>query len=268
MNRIISKSILGILGLFVLFSSCKKPKEVLVHQDKDEFTFEEQQKIGNNLADQINLHSTNASILDRASNEAFYAYVDRILESIINTNLVETRNVFDWEIIILNDDNTRSAFTIPGGKIYIYTGLLKMINGEHELFSILAHEVCYSDKGGIIETMKENYEAFLISDIEIGTYSTGTDNIAKTINNLLYSEKNVAKADSFAMEMVCPFQYEAKGLRSFIDRAGETTDQVKWLENRPRSPSTLMFLENRATECGIEELTFTERYESFKVLLP
>jgi len=268
MNHIFTRSLLGFLAFSILFISCKKPEEVVIREDKEDFTIEDQQEIGDHLAIFIERYANDFDPLDRVDNDAVYGYLDKVLSTIVNTTMVETRNDFEWEVTILQDDDRYTAFAIPGGKIYIYTGLLKIISGENELFSILAHELFYVDKGGLIEEMKVEYGSLLLSELEQGTESVGTINIAETVPNFRYSEALVAKADKFVVETICPFQYEARGLKSFIERASSIMDNVEWLQNRPRAEGALGLIENRATACGEEELTFSERYEYHKNLLP
>lgn len=268
MKHILSISCIGFLGLCLLFTSCKDPEEVVIREDKDEFSLEDQTEIGHNLDIFLEKHANNFDRLDKASNQELYDYLNTVLATIVNTNMVATRMDFDWEVIILKDDNVRSAFTIPGGKIYVYTGLLKMIKAENELFSVLTHELFYGEKGEIITAMKEEYGQLALSDLEHGTESWEAINIAETIHTLSYPENIVAQADDFVLDMICPFQYEARGLKSFLERANEMSEEIEWLRNRPRALNRLTIIETQAENCGEEELTFAERYEYHKNLLP
>lgn len=251
-----------------MLPSCKQPEEVVIHKDKEDFTLEDQKIISQHLSRLIESHAPNYKELNETECPEFFEYINTLLGTLVNTDMVETRNLFDWEVIILQDDDIRSAFTIPGGKIYIYTGLLKMINGEHELFSILAHEIYYAEEAVVLQAMKNEYGTLVLGDLELGTDSQGAIDIAMTIQDLSYLPETVLAADQFVLDMICPFQYEARGLKSFIERAVTMQDGIKWLETRPGSPERLETIERLAENCGLEELTFSERYEYQKGLLP
>ncbi len=51
-------------------------------------------------------------------------------------------NVFSgqWEVVVFEDDQV-NAFALPGGKIGVYTGLLKVATNQHQLAAVIGHEV-------------------------------------------------------------------------------------------------------------------------------
>ncbi|MET3999793.1 M48 family metallopeptidase [Marinobacterium sp. MBR-109] len=48
----------------------------------------------------------------------------------------------DWELVVFKDDSV-NAFALPGGKIGVYTGMLKVANNQHQLASVVGHEVAH-----------------------------------------------------------------------------------------------------------------------------
>lgn len=46
-----------------------------------------------------------------------------------------------WEVTVFKDDKTVNAFALPGGKIGVYTGLLKVAKTPDQLAAVLGHEV-------------------------------------------------------------------------------------------------------------------------------
>jgi predicted Zn-dependent protease len=48
----------------------------------------------------------------------------------------------DWELVVFKDDSV-NAFALPGGKIGVYTGMLKVANNQHQLASVIGHEVAH-----------------------------------------------------------------------------------------------------------------------------
>lgn len=46
----------------------------------------------------------------------------------------------DWEIVVFKDE-TANAFALPGGKIGVHTGLLKVAKTQDQLATVLGHEV-------------------------------------------------------------------------------------------------------------------------------
>ena len=55
---------------------------------------------------------------------------------------------------------------------------------------------------------------------------------------------------------------------TFIEKASSMEEEIKWLATHPGTSDRLANIEVQAQSCGEEELTFSERYEYNKNLLP
>ncbi len=53
-----------------------------------------------------------------------------------------SKDVFSgqWEVVVFDDEQV-NAFALPGGKIGVYTGLLKVATNQHQLAAVIGHEV-------------------------------------------------------------------------------------------------------------------------------
>ena len=49
----------------------------------------------------------------------------------------------DWEIVVFDDDQQIQAFAMAGGKIGVFTGILKLVENQHQLATVLGHEVAH-----------------------------------------------------------------------------------------------------------------------------
>lgn len=47
-----------------------------------------------------------------------------------------------WEVVVFNDDSA-NAFALPGGKIGVHTGLLKVAANQHQVATVIGHEVAH-----------------------------------------------------------------------------------------------------------------------------
>jgi predicted Zn-dependent protease len=59
----------------------------------------------------------------------------------INLHVADYR--FEWEYSVL-DDPQINAFCLPGGKICVFTGLLRVVSNDDQLAAVLAHEVSHA----------------------------------------------------------------------------------------------------------------------------
>ncbi len=45
----------------------------------------------------------------------------------------------DWEVFVIKDDQQKNAFVLPGGKIFVFTGILPIAKDENGLATVLGH---------------------------------------------------------------------------------------------------------------------------------
>ncbi len=261
--------IFAIIGIFVLLvPSCKKADDNLIHVIKDEYNVEDQHEIGKMLKKLILKSPDRFPILNQNDYAEVYNYINTLIEMLANTDKVENRLTFNWDATIIRDDSLANAFITPGGHLYIYTGLLKFLASENELFAVLAHEINYADSGNLMERLVSEYGKDVIGDLLLGYDFPETRNIAYNIKDLVFEESEVLVADRYALSIICPFQYEALGLKTFIESANNSSLKIQWLITHPSSITRIQNIEEFAINCGTEEDTFIERYEEYKAMLP
>ncbi|WP_231908678.1 M48 family metallopeptidase [Candidatus Nitrospira inopinata] len=50
---------------------------------------------------------------------------------------------YQWEFVVIQDDRTVNAFALPGGKVAVFTGILKFTQNENGLATVMGHEVAH-----------------------------------------------------------------------------------------------------------------------------
>jgi len=55
-------------------------------------------------------------------------------------NIANQKN-FKWEFYLIDNEKQANAFCLPGGKVFVYTGLFKYIANEDELAAVMGHEI-------------------------------------------------------------------------------------------------------------------------------
>lgn len=51
---------------------------------------------------------------------------------------------YQWEFAVIQDDKTINAFALPGGKVAVFTGILKVTKNESGLATVMGHEVAHA----------------------------------------------------------------------------------------------------------------------------
>jgi len=50
----------------------------------------------------------------------------------------------DWEFNLIDDDKTLNAFCLPGGKVAVYSGILRITQDDAGLATVVAHEIAHA----------------------------------------------------------------------------------------------------------------------------
>ena len=69
---------------------------------------------------------------------------DSISEYFSKENLDDPTKKFDWEYILIENDKMVNAWCMPGGKIAVYTGILKVTKNTNGLAAVMGHEIAHA----------------------------------------------------------------------------------------------------------------------------
>lgn len=249
----------GYLFIFFVFTFSCRPEGEVVRADIQNFTFQDQAKIGNELAQHIIDNPSRYNLLRPSQNQKIYMYLNTVLATIVNTPTVENRDIFDWKMYVIRDDEHKSAFTLPGGKIYITSAFLKFLNNEAQLFSVLSHEMCYADHSLAMTQLQENHSGLILGDIIFNNPVEDKDAIIETLLNEQYDFDKVLRADLYSIDALCQFQYESQGLNSILDNVTDENFPLDWLNTRPSYEGRPDTISTRSFNCGATILQ-EERY--------
>ena len=72
---------------------------------------------------------------------------------------------FQWEFVLVDDDQTKNAWCMPGGKIAFYTGILPIAKNNDGIASIMGHEIAHA----VARHSAERMSAAILMDA--GTYA-------------------------------------------------------------------------------------------------
>ena len=140
-------------SFFLLLSGCLSFEyNVATHKtDVIFYSTEKEINIGENLARRI------SSFFKISSNPYYIERVNRIGEKIVQ---VCDRKEISYYFYVIEEDK-KNAFSIPGGYVYIYKGLLDILNDE-ELAFVIAHEVAHIVSKHAIKKLQASLGANLL----------------------------------------------------------------------------------------------------------
>lgn len=119
---------------------------------------------------------------------------------------VSHRQDYQYQFFLIEKDEM-NAFTIPGGRIYIFSGLIEKLRSDDEIASVLAHEVGHCAARHTIKKFQAALGYDLIGGIILGQIGEGAQEIASKSSNLLmnivfssYGRKDEYEADRLGIK--------------------------------------------------------------------
>lgn len=108
----------------------------------------------------------------------------------------------NWEVRVFEDKSV-NAFALPGGKIGVFTGLLKVAQNQDQLATVIGHEVAHVIAGHSAERVSESMAAQLGG--QVAQAATGVDpqmlGLAANVFFLMpHSRTQEAEADILGMD--------------------------------------------------------------------
>ncbi len=129
-----------------------------------------------------------------------------------------TRN-WKWQVVVIDDPETVNAWCMAGGKMAVYSGLLKKIEPtDDELAQVMAHEISHAVANHVAEQMSialasqvglAILSATALHDSRYRTAAlTGAALAASLAIELPYSRKAEAEADRIGIELAAKAGYD------------------------------------------------------------
>lgn len=170
---------------------------------------------------------------------------------------------FKWEVTLFDEPETVNAFCMPGGKIGIYTGILKVCKNEAALAAVMGHEVAHA-------LLKHSNERVSHSTISSGLMAIGgfameqsemkdsTKKIAMAVGGvglqygfmLPYSRTHETESDNMGLKLMAQAGYEPAEAANLWRRmkAASNSKIPGFLSTHPSHDDRIENLENKRSQ--------------------
>lgn len=201
-----------------------------------------------------------------------------------NSKYIQYKNVFPYKFEVIHDDSTVNAFCIPGGYIYIYTGLIKYLDNEAALTGVIGHEIAHAERRHMTQRLTSYYGVSAILSLVLGgnpnAFAEIAANLFVGLGFLANSRADEEEADDYSIKYLTGTQYYPGAITYFFKkikeeqkRKGETPgDLERLLATHPlpqdRIDNVKLKLSKIKPPPNPDEGLFTERYREMKKKLP
>lgn len=122
----------------------------------------------------------------------------------------------------LLDNKEVNAFAVPGGPVYIHTGLFRAAENEAELASVMAHEIGHVVARHAGQQMTARYGYSFLASLLLGQNPGGwqalTASLFASAGLMAYSRTHEREADGFAIQALYRAGYDAWAMLTFFDK--------------------------------------------------
>ncbi|KAK2045524.1 peptidase family M48 [Colletotrichum somersetense] len=70
----------------------------------------------------------------------------------------------EWEVRVIDDPHTLNAFVLPGGKVFVHSGILRLTRNEDGLAAVLGHEIAHN----LAQHAGERMSSSIVSNFLLG----------------------------------------------------------------------------------------------------
>jgi beta-barrel assembly-enhancing protease len=230
MKKIPKKVRRAIFTLFVAFSLL-----VHLHAEGYALSIEEERIAGESFSDAVRKQ------LDMFDDDFCDAYINELGQYI--TTFLETKPFpFHFYIVQKNDLN---AFAGPGGHVFFFTGLIRMMDSADEMAAVMAHEIAHVSARHISERVEQSKLislatlAGVLAGMLIGGKAAGalvTGSMAAGIQKQLsYSRDDERQADQLGFKYMDKAGFDPGGMAAVLKKLERAT----WIDANAIPPYLL-----------------------------
>ena len=195
-------------------------------------------ELGNSIAESILKSSTE-------EDSATY-FTNRFLSKL------QTNSSYSIQITVIESEEI-NAFALPGGRIFIYSGIIKKINSYEELVALIGHETTHVIEQHSLKSICRSaasslFISFLFGDIT--GISSGILAQADQFKQLNYSRELETEADDKGFEFMIQNKISPKGMINLLTllkmESESSSSYMKYFSTHPETDERIKNIESKS----------------------
>ena len=177
---------------------------------------EAEAKLGSQLAAQVNSE-------EKVSGDAqLQAYLDKVAAKVMAAVPAKDRHEQKFTFTVIDKPKEVNAFAIPGGHIYVYSGLIAAADNEAELAGVLAHEIGHESARHGAEMLVKGMGLQTVMGLALGENPNQLAALGTQIAAQGYlaqnSQDQEREADARGLRYLANAGYDPHGLPNFFSK--------------------------------------------------
>ncbi len=226
-------------------------------------------KLGRKVTADIEDKAEEFPLLSEEENEKVYSYIRNIVDRLLATGEVRYHDRFEWQVKIIQDDETLNAFATPGGHLYLYTGLIKFLDTEDQLAGVLGHEIAHAAQRHSTRLMTASMGLTALKIVAIRQADNTFADFAHGLTNLRFSRGHESEADRYSVKYLCAAGYNPTGIAGFFQKMEGQKTPPDFLNTHPNPRRRISKIEKYADKLDCPpKPEKTLEYKRIRKLLP
>ena len=174
---------------------------------------------------------------------------------------------FNWEYILIDNDKVKNAWCMPGGKIAVYSGMLKVTKNTNGLAAVMGHEIAHAvakhsveraSRGVLLQTGTTLIDIFSGGALSQINRSTGMDTVGLISSIGImnpFNRKQESEADYLGMIFSSLSGYDIRETEKIWERMKEANkgkEPPQFMSTHPSSDSRIRNIQTWLNEIIIK----------------
>ena len=171
---------------------------------------------------------------------------------------MDVPSAYRIRISVVNDTIV-NAFALPGGRIVVYSALLKQIQSYPELAALLSHEFTHVNNRHSTKSIFRNLGSKVFLGLLFGRFGTVTSvlvNHADNLKSLKYSRSLEKEADMEGLQILIQRKIDSKGFVSLFNhlRDASTANSLpEFLGSHPDIDKRIAYIKEASNNAAVAE---------------
>ena len=182
-------------------------------------------------------------------------------------NLNDPTENFGWDYVLVDNDKVKNAWCMPGGKIAVYTGILKVTKNKDALAAVMGHEIAHAVAKHSVERASQTMTLNLgtaVADVFLGGAISRTRNTVGNNTGLdifkigilnPFGRKQETEADYLGLIFASLAGFdirESVGLWERMSESNKGKEPPQWMSTHPSSKNRIHNLKKWINEVIVE----------------
>ncbi len=245
---------ISFFGTWYLLSQINFVRE----EKKFEISLPQEEKIGLMLK---NLFTSESDIIDDEEVETSFNEITDLLGNYLGSGK------YTYRITVVRTSEI-NAFSLPGGYVIVYSGLIDFCETPEELAGIIAHEMGHNENHDVLARLAKNISIAVTLNSIFGGDNSKLSSMLQQVISTKFDRAQEERADAFAVDLMLRCGINPDHLANFFERLlgqkPEILNQLDFLMTHPADDKRVEAIRSRAEGKYIKEEPIQINWQNLK----